>query len=140
VVPWKPLDHLDFWLAGGSAPVCRVLVLSRAVEAGLVPPLYAWGSMGCFSSGALDYMTRRPANDSGGQEMVELGACAYGPDAKSLADDIAGRIRAWSQARPGPSGLRIEVRPAGRPITTSAMLTAEKQYSTILVKVSSTTT
>jgi protein-L-isoaspartate(D-aspartate) O-methyltransferase len=133
VVPWKPLDHLDFWLAVGRAPVCRVLVAGPAVEAGLVPPLYTWGSMGCYSSGTLGYMTRRPADGSGGQEMMELGACAYGPDAESLAGEIAGRIRAWSQASPGPSGLRIEVHPAGKPSTAPAMITAVKQHSTVLV-------
>ncbi|MGH3278290.1 MAG: methyltransferase, FxLD system [Trebonia sp.] len=133
VVPWKPLDHLDFWLAGTSAQVCRVIVLGRALEAGLVPPLYAWGSMGCYSGGTLGYMTRRPAGDSGGQEMMELGACAYGPDAQRLASEIAGRIRAWQQAGPGPSGLRIEVHPAGKPVNAQAMLTAEKRHGTVLV-------
>jgi protein-L-isoaspartate(D-aspartate) O-methyltransferase len=133
VVPWKPLDHLDFWLAAAPARVCRVIVLSRAIEAGLVPPLYAWGSMGCYSSGTLGYMIRRAAADSGGQEMAELGACAYGPDAQWLADEMGGRIRAWEHARPGPSGLRIEVHPAGRPVTIPAMITAQKQHSTVLV-------
>jgi protein-L-isoaspartate(D-aspartate) O-methyltransferase len=133
VVAWKPLDHLDFWLAGSSAQVCRVIVLSRAIEAGLVQPLYAWGSMGCYSSGTLGYMTRRPAAGSEGQEMMELGACAYGPDAEWLAGEIAGRIRAWQQASPGPSGLRIEVHPAGKPAAPQAMITAQKRHSTILV-------
>jgi protein-L-isoaspartate(D-aspartate) O-methyltransferase len=133
VVPRKPLDHLDFWLAGASARVCRVIPLSQALEAGLVPPLYAWGSMGCYSSGTLGYMIRRPAGDCEGQMMMELGACAYGPDAQWLAGEIAGRILAWSQARPGLSGLRIEVHPAGKPVTTPAMITAEKRHGTVLV-------
>jgi protein-L-isoaspartate(D-aspartate) O-methyltransferase len=133
VVPWKPLDHLDFWLAGAKAQVCRVIALSRAIEAGLVPPLYAWGSMGCYSAGTLGYMTRRPAGDSDGQEMVELGSCAYGPDARWLADEIAGRVRAWKQASPGPSDVRIEVHPAGNPVNASAMITAQKRHGTVLV-------
>ncbi|WP_424534404.1 methyltransferase, FxLD system [Sphaerisporangium viridialbum] len=50
VVPWKPFDHLDFWLAGASAAVCRIIVLTRALEAGLVAPIYTWGSMGCYTT------------------------------------------------------------------------------------------
>ncbi len=133
VVPRKPLDHLDFWLAGSSAQVCRVIPLDRAVEGGLVPPLYAWGSMGCFSSGTLGYMIRRPAADGESQKMMELGACAYGPDAQWLAGEMASCIRAWSEARPGLSGLRIEVHPAGRPAPAPAMIVAEKRHSTVLV-------
>ena len=34
LVALKPFDQLDFWLAGASADVCRIIVLSRAVEAG----------------------------------------------------------------------------------------------------------
>lgn len=132
VVPWAPLDHLDFWLAGASAQTCRIIVLSRALEAGLVPPIYSWGSMGCYSADTFGYLIRRPVDDDGGQEMVELGACAYGPDAAALADEMAERIRAWGQARPTLSDLRIEVHPAGTPAI-PAMIVAEKRHSTVFV-------
>jgi protein-L-isoaspartate(D-aspartate) O-methyltransferase len=127
------MDHLDFWLAGASAQVCRVIPLDQALEAGLVPPLYAWGSMGCYSDGTLGYMIQRPADDEEGQKMTELGACAYGPDAQWLAGEVADRILAWSQARPGLSGLRIEVHPAGERTAAAAMIVAEKRYGTVLV-------
>jgi protein-L-isoaspartate(D-aspartate) O-methyltransferase len=133
VVPWKPLDHLDFWLVGAGAQVCRVFVLPRAAEAGVIPPLYAWGSMGCYSSGTLGYLIRRPATGGEGQKMMELGACAYGPDGQWLAGEMADRVRAWGQTGPGLSGLRIEVHPAGKPAPVPAMIVAEKRHSTVLV-------
>jgi protein-L-isoaspartate(D-aspartate) O-methyltransferase len=132
VVPWQPLVHLDFWLAGASAAVCRINVLGRALEAGLVEPIYRWGSMGCFTSDTFAYLIRRPAPSEGGQEMVELGACAYGPDGTRLAAEVADRVRAWSQAGDALARLRIEIHPAGRG-SAPAMITADKQHSRVLV-------
>jgi protein-L-isoaspartate(D-aspartate) O-methyltransferase len=132
VVPWKPLDHLDFWLAGASAAVCRIIVLSRAREAGLVEPIYNWGSMGCYTPDTFAYLIRRPAPSEGGQEMVELGACAYGPDGARLAADVADRARAWGRAGDALAGLRIEIHPAGSG-DAPAMITADKQHSRVLV-------
>lgn len=132
VVPWQPLDHLDFWLAGGSAAVCRIIVLSRALQAGLVEPIYNWGSMGCYAADTFAYLIRRPAPSEHGQEMVELGACAYGPDGGRLAADVADRIRAWNRAGDARAGLRIEIHPAGSRHA-PAMITADKQHSRVLV-------
>ena len=132
VVPWKPMDHLDFWLAGASAAVCRVIVLSRAREAGLVEPIYKWGSMGCYTPDTFAYLIRRPAHSQAGQEMVELGACAYGPDGERLAAEVADRVQAWGRARKALTGLRIEVHPAGSG-DAPAMIAADKQHSRVLV-------
>ena len=132
VVPWKPLDHLDFWLAGAPASVCRVIVLTRALEAGLVAPVYSWGSMGCYTADSFAYLIRRPADSGTGQEMVELGACAYGPGAERLAGEVAGRVRAWGQARDTLGGLRIEVHPAGSACV-PAMIVADKRHSRVFV-------
>lgn len=132
VVAWEPLDHLDFWLAGGSAAVCRIIVLSRALQAGLVEPVYTWGSMGCYTADTFAYLIRRPAPSEEGQEMVELGACAYGPHGARLAADVAGRIRAWDRAGDARAGLRIEIHPAGSG-DSPAMITADKQHSRVLV-------
>lgn len=132
VVPWKPMVHLDFWLAGAAAEVCRIIVLSRAREAGLVDPIYSWGSMGCYTPNTFSYLIRRPAAGEYGQEMVELGACAYGPDGHRLAAEVAERIRSWGCARDTLSGVRIEIHPAGsadRP----AMITADKRHSRVFV-------
>lgn len=129
-VPWQPADrHLDFWLAGAGPTVCRLIVPPRAVDGGLVPPLYPWGSMGCYSPETLGYMTRRPGS---GKDTMELGACAYGPNAQRLAAVMAGRCSAWSHAQ-GLPDPRIEVHPAGRPAPARALVTAEKRHSTVLV-------
>jgi protein-L-isoaspartate(D-aspartate) O-methyltransferase len=132
VVPWQPLDHLDFWLAGGSAAVCRIIVLGHALQAGLVEPIYNWGSMGCYTADTFAYLIRRPAPRDGGQEMVELGACAYGPDGARLAAEVADRVGAWDRAGDARAGLRIEIHPAGNG-TAPAMLTADKHHSRVLV-------
>ncbi|WP_155336395.1 methyltransferase, FxLD system [Acrocarpospora corrugata] len=132
VVPWKPLVHLDFWLAGASAEVCRIIVLSRVREAGLVNPIYSWGSMGCYTSDTFAYLIRRPAPSEDGQEMVELGACAYGPDGQRLAAEVTGRVRAWGCSRDMLAGLRIEVHPAGSP-NLPAMITADRRHSRVFV-------
>ena len=132
VVPWQPLDHLDFWLAGGSVAVCRIIVLSHALQAGLVEPVYNWGSMGCYTSDTFAYLIRRPAPSEQGQEMVELGACAYGPDGTRLAAEVADRVRAWAMAADARAGLRIEIHPAGNEAG-PAMVTADKHHSRVLV-------
>jgi protein-L-isoaspartate(D-aspartate) O-methyltransferase len=132
VVPWKPLVHLDFWLAGAAAEVCRIIVLSRAREAGLVDPIYSWGSMGCYTPDTFAYLIRRPAPSEGDQEMVELGACAYGPNGKRLAAEVADRVRAWGRARDTLAGLRIEIHPAGS-ADLPAMITADKRHSRVFV-------
>jgi protein-L-isoaspartate(D-aspartate) O-methyltransferase len=132
VVAWKPMDHLDFWLAGGSGAVCRIIVTSRALQAGLPEPVYTWGSMGCYTSDTFAYLIRRAAPGDGGQEMVELGTCAYGPDRAQLAADVADRVRAWDRAGDARAALRIEIHPAGSG-DTPAMITADKQHSRVLV-------
>ncbi|WP_405085980.1 methyltransferase, FxLD system [Microbispora sp. NBC_01389] len=134
VVPWRPMTHLDFWLAG-AAPICRVLVSDRAREAGLVEPIYRWGSMGCYTDGSFAYLVRRPAPSDTGQEMVELGACAYGPGGERLAGEVADRVRAWgaARARDELEGLRIEVHPQGSADNPTAMITADKRHSRVFV-------
>jgi protein-L-isoaspartate(D-aspartate) O-methyltransferase len=131
VVPWVPFDHLDFWLAGASARVCRIIVFTRAVEEGLVPPLYTWGSMGRYTDDTFAYLIRRPAADA---QTVELGACAYGPHAQQLADEMVDRLQAWERARSNLADLRIEVHPAtSTPAGVPAMIVAEKRDSTVFV-------
>lgn len=132
VVPWKPLDRLDFWLAGGPETVCRIVVTSRALDAGLVEPVYAWGSMGCYTADTFAYLVRRPAPSEDGQEMVELGMCAYGPGGVSLGSSVADQVRAWDQAGGTLAGLRIEIHPSGSG-DQPAMITADKQHSRVLV-------
>ncbi|MFC4016067.1 hypothetical protein ACFOY2_53275, partial [Nonomuraea purpurea] len=134
VVPWTEtaMTHLDFWLVGASASICRVLV---AREAGLVDPIYPWGSMGCYTSDSFAYLVRRPAPSDTAQEMIELGACAYGPAGERLAGEVADRVRAWgaARARDELAGLRIEVHPVGAEDAPTAMITAEKKHSRVFV-------
>ncbi|PZG22529.1 methyltransferase, FxLD system [Nonomuraea aridisoli] len=135
VVPWQPLVHLDFWLVGATAQTCRVLVADRAREAGLVDPIYPWGSMGCYTSDSFAYLVRRPAPSDTAQEMVELGACAYGPDGERLAGEVADRVRSWGMARARDelAALRMEVHPEGSADHPAAMITADKARSRVFV-------
>ena len=89
------------------------------MEAGLVTPIYSWGSMGCYTADTFAYLIRRPADGATGQDMVELGVCAYGPGGDRLAGEVADRIRAWGQARDALAGLRVEVWAGGAAQTTA---------------------
>ncbi len=137
VVPWTEtaMTHMDFWLVGASASICRVLVSGRAREAGLIDPIYPWGSMGCYTPDSFAYLVRRPAPSDTAQEMIELGACAYGPGGERLAGEVADRIRVWgaARARDELAGLRIEVHPQGVDDVPTAMITADKKHSRVFV-------
>ncbi len=129
VVPIKPFEHLDFWLAGTSADLCRFLVTPKALEAGLVKPIYPWGSMGCYTADTIVYLIRRDSEDG---TRTELGACAYGPGSQRLAGEVADRLKAWGAARDSLEGLRVEVHPANSP-DRPALITADKAHSRIFV-------
>lgn len=131
MVPWKPLNHLNLWLAG---PARRYA--GRTCWAGrggrLVQPLYGWGQHGLLlrrHAGVHDPPARRRQR---AQEMTELGACAYGPDAPRRARSPSASGHG-SRPTGEPSGLRIEAPPAGKPVSGEAMITAEKQHGTVLV-------
>ncbi|GAA3168684.1 methyltransferase, FxLD system [Nonomuraea salmonea] len=137
VVPWTAtaVTHLDFWL-NGAEPMCRVLVSDQAREAGLVEPIYPWGSMGCYiDDGTFAYLIRRPAPNDTGQETVELGACAYGPGRERLADEVADRVRTWGAARAcgDLDKLRIEVHPKDSVDDSTALIAATKTHSKVIV-------
>jgi protein-L-isoaspartate(D-aspartate) O-methyltransferase len=133
VVPEKPFDHLDFWLAGtAAAAVCRIFLFDRALESGLARPIYPWGSMGLYTGSSFAYLIRRPAA-GGGEPLCELGVCAYGPDGEQLAGRAADQVRAWGRARETLAGLRVEVHPAGSPDVPGAMMSVEKTSSRVFV-------
>lgn len=130
IVPLKPFDHLDFWLAGAQgADLCRVVVTQGALANGLVAPIYPWGSMGCYTDGALAYLVRRDSEDG---TTTELGACAYGADSEKLAEAVVDRLAAWGQARESMSDVRVEVHPLGSP-DRPALITADKAHSRVFV-------
>ncbi|MEV1179227.1 hypothetical protein AB0J09_63700, partial [Nonomuraea sp. NPDC049784] len=85
--------------------------------------------------GSFAYLVRRPAPSDTGQEMVELGVCAYGPDGERLAGNAADRVRAWgaARARDELAALRIEVHPEGSADNPTAMITADKTHSRVFV-------
>ncbi|MEO3859742.1 methyltransferase, FxLD system [Acrocarpospora sp. B8E8] len=134
VVPLKPFDHLDLWLAGApGTSVCRVLVEAKAVTAGLVEPIYPWGSMGVYTSTSFAYLIRRPAEAGEGQEMCEIGVCAYGPDRLWLAERAAAQVQAWGRAQQAGTAVHIEVRPHEAAAFPGALLTADKTRDRVFV-------
>jgi protein-L-isoaspartate(D-aspartate) O-methyltransferase len=82
-------------MAGESAAVCRIIVFSHALQAGLVELIYSWGSMGCYTADTFACLTRRPAPSETGPGDGRAGACAYGPDWAQLAAVIADWGWAW---------------------------------------------
>jgi protein-L-isoaspartate(D-aspartate) O-methyltransferase len=130
----RTVENLDLWLSALDG-FCRMVVTGKAIENGLVKPIYPWGSMAVAGPGSFAYVLQRPAgSDESGKALIELGACGYGPGGQRLASAVAGQVAVWAQRRPSVSGLWMEVHPAGAAGLPDAMITAAKRNSTVLVR------
>jgi protein-L-isoaspartate(D-aspartate) O-methyltransferase len=114
---------LNLWLALHEPRLCDVTVMGKAMEAGLVPCLFRFGSnsTACSTIGLLDeaglvlLSPPRRLLPAGNGDALELWLRSYGPD-QSLAGQFRGEIEAWDAAgRPGTTGLRIRAYPADYP-------------------------
>ncbi|MGH3874601.1 MAG: methyltransferase, FxLD system [Pseudonocardiaceae bacterium] len=127
--------HLDFWLAGMDG-FCRLLAGSRAVDRGLVPPAFGWGSMAVFDQGTFAYLTRSPISDTDDSQWprYELGVCAYGPGSAELASRVVDRIRAWDRDRRSMTELWIEVHPADTGDVPTGQVDIRKRHTRVIVR------
>jgi protein-L-isoaspartate(D-aspartate) O-methyltransferase len=119
------LAHVEFWLAALDG-------FGRLVtggEAGIVPPMYRWGSMAVIDGGTFAYLTMREA-----PRGYELGVCAYGPRGERLADRLAERIRRWDHGGRALTDLWVEVHPAGTAAGADACLVADKRHTRVIVR------
>lgn len=123
-------EILEFWLARMDG-FCRVLVSRDAVEGGRVAsPMFPWGSMGVLSKGTVAYLTATP-------DMSELGVCAYGPDSRFLASEVAARVREWDAAGGPGMTVQAEIHPPGTPAPAGAWLVLDKKDSQVVIRMQS---
>lgn len=127
----SPLDLLDFYLADMDG-FCRVLAKSSITDRGMAEPLNGWGSMGVATAEALAYLTKRASTVN--KNLFELGACAYGPAAQTVLEELTGRIDRWMTARDTTSGIRVDVCPAGKGETADALMVVDKRHSRVVVR------
>src|SRR5580692_5813843 len=84
-VATRTVEDMDLWLSALDG-FCRMVVTGKAIENGLVKPIYPWGSMAVASADSFAYLLQRPAgSDEDGKTLIELGACGYGPSGRELA-------------------------------------------------------
>jgi protein-L-isoaspartate(D-aspartate) O-methyltransferase len=122
---------LDFWLADVPG-FCRVIVMGKGVDAGLVPPQYGWGSMGAVAGDTLAYLTTREASE--GRGAREIGVCGYGPGSSDVLRRVIGHIRAWDRDMNGSGEeLWVEVHPLGSPSLPNGHLRLRKRYNWVIV-------
>lgn len=120
-------EILEFWLARMDG-FCRVLASRDAVDAGRIEsPMFPWGSMGVFRDGTVAYLTTTP-------DMSELGVCAYGPDGRSLAGEVAAQVCEWDAAGGPGMTVQVEVHPPAAPAPAAARLVLDKKDSRVVIR------
>ncbi len=126
-VPFVMPELLELSLASMDG-FCRVLASADAVANGrLVAPLFGWGSMGVYEGGTVAYLITNT-------DMSELGVCAYGPDATTLADRVTGRIQQWEREGGPREQVCVEVHPISAAMPDDARLVIDKKHSRIAVR------
>lgn len=124
------VENLDLCMASING-FCRIIALPGHADAGVMRPVYGWGSMGAARHDSLAYVTKRRQSPT---DPWQLGACAYGPQAAALADEVAERIHTWAAHDLAHANIRVEAHPAYHGDTTNALLTAEKGHTRVIVR------
>jgi protein-L-isoaspartate(D-aspartate) O-methyltransferase len=95
--PDVPYEWMDLWLCM-TLPnaLMRMNVQPQATAAGLVTPMFGWGSMATADGASLAYLATRPAPAAaGGGKRYEVGVIAHGPAAQPLARSAANQVCTW---------------------------------------------
>lgn len=73
-------------------------VAPDAAEAGIVAPLFRWGTMAAVASGSLAYLAAGPGSpDDPDGEAREIQVIGHGPGGRALAETVAEQIRLWTR-------------------------------------------
>jgi hypothetical protein len=129
--PDGAFSDLDFWLAE-LAGFCRVIVMGKGVDAGLVPPQYTWGSMGAVDGATFAYLSTRKVSEGGAAR--EIGVCGYGPGSQDLLRRVIAQIRMWDRDMNGTADqLWVEVHPLDCPDLPPGHLRLRKRYNWVIV-------
>ncbi|MGW5096292.1 methyltransferase, FxLD system [Streptomyces nodosus] len=92
-------EYLELWLACVMPNgLSRMPARDDAIKKGLVTAPYP-SSTAAFEGGTLTYLTRRPYAKKApdGASLYEFGVIGHGPDADTLASDVADQIRTWNR-------------------------------------------
>ncbi|MGH3720522.1 MAG: methyltransferase, FxLD system [Pseudonocardiaceae bacterium] len=110
----EPAEHLDLWLATttSGARFGRLSPGPTARAPGLVNQAVRWAGATLYDGGSLAYLAARPAGD----DAIELGVIAHGPDSRKLTDQAIALLHHWGQER--PTQPIITAYPAGTPSDT----------------------
>jgi protein-L-isoaspartate(D-aspartate) O-methyltransferase len=73
----------------------RMPVEQPAIDAGLVAPMFEWGTMAVPGEGDLAYLARRPGGHATGGGRIEVGVIGHGSHGRKLAVRVAEQVRAW---------------------------------------------
>ncbi|MER5821451.1 methyltransferase, FxLD system [Streptomyces mirabilis] len=107
-------EWLELWLTCTMPNgLSRMPATREAIDRGVVTAPYA-SSTAVFEGGTLTYLTRRTAAEKApdGATLYEFGVIGHGPEAQTLASQVAEQIRAWD--RDYRSRLvRFEIQPVG---------------------------
>ncbi|NUV58929.1 methyltransferase, FxLD system [Streptomyces sp. CAI-85] len=105
------LDTLQMTMAISLPGFC-VMAVDDDLDTGLVAPSNKRFALAAVEDDSFAYLVTRRTEDD---KHVEYGVHALGPNAKQLADQVAGVLRDWETNRRGGPGPVIRVYPAGTP-------------------------
>lgn len=140
VTPVELYRGVVFWLATQERRFVWLRADQAALDLELVPHLFGITGRFCSTAGLFDdaggcLLTRAPGDPVLGEwtdaaPAFELFRQCYG-DSHPLADVLAARLAGWQRAgRPGLTGLRVRVFPAGSATLPHAAIIVEKRWST----------
>ncbi|MFD0152844.1 methyltransferase, FxLD system [Streptomyces sp. NPDC055721] len=126
-------ETLQLWLTVALPGFCRLtgdheegpVLLPRNQDAAA---MVSGGSLGCMTVRRIEH------DDTTGLSQWEFGAQGFGPDAKAVADTVAGAVRAWDRDIRPAAGPVITVRPVTlRTEQPAARHVIDKQHSHIVL-------
>jgi protein-L-isoaspartate(D-aspartate) O-methyltransferase len=106
----RSAEWLFLWLACALRnAVSRMSARQQAIDAGLVRPVPAWGTVATSDAGSLAYIIFR---------RREVGVIGHGPRGAGLAREVAAEVRAWNRGyRQAIAGFTLQPVTARGPVT-----------------------
>lgn len=105
-------EWLELWLTCTMPNgLSRMPATREAIDGGAVTAPYA-SSTAVFEGGTLTYLTRRTATEKApdGATLYEFGVIGHGPEAQTLANQVAEQIRSWDRDYRSRE-VRFEIQP-----------------------------
>lgn len=109
-------EEMYLWLTCSLPGGLYGMTVTRdAAEAGIVVPMFRWGTMAAVAGDSLAYLTSGPAGTGAGGDgdSAEIQVTGHGPGGLRLAETVAEQIRAWSRDYRAATP-EFTIRPASR--------------------------